>query len=138
MGTASVYDPGLVKASLGGIVFDGFAEGDMIDVEMLGDGTKVQVGTTGESAFTRSYNRSAKLTFSIMETSKVNAALTLYWQGGNPSKPFGLASLSTGAVLASGAGMLERVPGVTYSNEVPVRKWVVMIAALDQAIAGAL
>lgn len=134
----AVYDPGLVKASLGAVILDGFAEGDMIEVEPLGDGTKVTVGTAGEHAFTRSYNKSAKVTCSIMETSKTNALLTTHMQAGNPALPFGLASLSTGAVHIAGEAMLERTPGTTYNGDVPVRKWVIMVALLDQAVAGSV
>ena len=117
------YDPTQVFLTYGVLPVSGYADGSMIQVSPVGDGNKAMVGTAGEAAFVKTPNRQNEVTFRLFETSPVNAALALLYNAGNVPVPVALVSASTGALAGAGAGILERIPGVTYEAGVPVREW---------------
>ena len=127
------YDPGLVKATFGPILLGGYAEGDMIQVNHLGEGNRAGVGTAGEAAYVKDYDQRAEVVFRLMATSPVNALLSGYLQSGNVPVPLIITSLSTGTLHASGDAIIKRQPDVSYSNGVPVREWTFVVAKLETA-----
>lgn len=128
------YDPTLNKFVYGVLPVSGYADGSMIQINPVGDGVKAVTGTAGETAFIETPNRQHEIMFRLFETSPFNAALALAFNAGNPPVPITVISLSTGATMAAGAGKLERIPGVTYDNNVPVREWKVVVPKLDTLI----
>ena len=128
---AKQYNPTQVMLTYGVLPVSGYADGSMIQVSPVGDGTKSQVGTAGEAVIVRTPNKQHEVTIRLFETSPVNAALALLFNAGNPLLPLTLVSLSTGAFMGAGSGCLERIPGVTYEAGAPVREWKVICPEFD-------
>lgn len=127
----TTYDPGLVLAQFGVITLSGFAEGEMIEVEFLGEGTGVAVGTGGEAAYVENHNRSAKIKARLMATSPINIALSAHYLASNLPAPFVITSLSTLEVLAAGDAKITKMPNSSFGAEVPVREWEWVCAQLE-------
>lgn len=133
--SGEVYDPANTKLVWGAIGISGFAEGTMIEVEPGGEGNKVQVGTAGEAAYVKDRNRSAKVKFRVMETARaVMVQLSAAYQIGNIPAPLGIIDLSTGMKGGAASAMLERWPGVTKDNGVPVREFVLVCAIYEEVV----
>lgn len=128
----AVYIPSAMAFTFGPVPITGFAEGSMIEITPIGDGTKVIQGTQGETCFIKTSNKRAEITFRLMENAFANSALAAYVNTVDVPIPVFLSSLSTGAVAVAGVGGLERVPGVTYDGNVPVRAWKILCPHLEQ------
>lgn len=130
----TTYDPTRVSLIWGILPITGFADGTMIQVSPQGDGVRAVTGTAGETAFIETPNRQHEVMFRLFETAPSNVALTLLFEAGNVPAPMAIASLSTGAATAAGAAKLERIPGTTYDNNVPVREWKLIVPKLATAM----
>lgn len=128
----ATYDPTRVRLFWGIVRIDGFADGTMIQVSPQGDGVRAVTGTAGETAFIETPNRQHEVTFRLFETANetlmlsggsMNAALALLFEAGNIPAPLSIASASTGVLFQASSAKLERIPGTTYDNNVPVREW---------------
>lgn len=130
----AVYDPQKVSLIWDTIDISGFAEGSMIQVNMLGDGASSKTGTGGFTSFVYSADRRAEIMFRLMEDAPSNFKLQSAYDpsvGGNAPKAVTVARVGSGIKMHAGEGVLERVPGVTYDNGVPVREWKLMVDALE-------
>lgn len=135
----ATYDPTRVSLVWGLLPITGFADGTMINVTPQGDGVRAITGTAGETAFIETPNRQHEVEFRLMETAggtplATNTALVALFEAGNLPAPMTLTSVSTGATMAAGAAKLERVPGTTYDNNMPVRAWKLIIPKMGTAI----
>jgi hypothetical protein len=126
----STYDPQRLNLIWGVIAISGYADGSMVQISPQGDGVRAITGTAGETAFIETPNRQHEVMFRLMETSPINGALMLLFEAGNVPAPLSLTSLSTGAGMIADAAKLERIPGVTYDNNVPVREWKLIVPKL--------
>lgn len=126
------YDPTRTKMTWGVLPISGYADGSMIQVNPIGDGVRGVTGTAGETAFIETPNRQHEVTFRLFETAQIiNAALMALFNAGNLPAPVTIASLSTGKIFVSGAAKLERIPGTTYDNNVPVLEWKLIVLRGD-------
>lgn len=129
------WDPKRLTLMFGPLEVGGYADGEMIKIEYLGEGDKWAVGTAGEVARVRSYDKRAKVTARIMGTRKdVNAALVAHFAAGNPLLPVIVNSVSTGSVHASGEGCLAKPPDETFGPEVPVREYEFMVGIMSNVV----
>ena len=71
------YDVKQVTAFVNGIPLTNFSDGDSITFQMNEDQFKLKVGNTGEGTRSKTNNNSGRYTFSLMQSSPANDALTL-------------------------------------------------------------
>ena len=129
---ASTYDPTKVKLFYGVLPVSGYADGSMIDVRPMGEGVTILTGTAGETCFIDTKNKKHEMMFRLFNTARLpNAALEALFNAGNLPLPVAILSLSTGELIVSGNAKIERIPGTTYDNNVPVREWKLMIPSLE-------
>lgn len=127
----ATYDPQKVVMTWGLLPVSGYADGTMITDTPEGDGVKGQIGTAGESAFVETPNRLHTVAFRLYETSPMNAALAALFDSGNVPAPVTITSIGTGAQARGSAAKLERIPGTTYDNGVPVREWKLIVLRME-------
>lgn len=88
------YCPDFVDVVFMGITITGFAEGTFIEVEREVDTFTKKVGSLGDTARTRSLNKSGKITITVMDTHPVNEALAnVISQDEEDGKTYGAFSL---------------------------------------------
>lgn len=121
---AETFDPGAVIMQFGALLIQGFAEGDMIRVEPRSEGDTLAVGSGGETARVKSRDKSATVTAILMDTHPINIALIAYHNLGNVAAPLSVSDPARPRTAVCPDAFLTRIPGVTYSNGVPVREWV--------------
>ena len=71
------YDPLLYAMIVSTIPIIGVADGTFFMAERSEDSFKPYIGTDGEGAWTRMYNHSGKITFTLKQSSPTNDALSL-------------------------------------------------------------
>lgn len=129
------YDPKLVGISFGPLPLLGFASGAMIEVTMLGDGTKAAVGTQGEAVLIDSHNRSAEVKCRFMATGlgrNTLSQLRAHFTAGNPALPLMIGSLDTGEEIAGGVAKMKNHPDSAFGDDAPIREVTFVVARLDQ------
>lgn len=125
------YDPKLVIITLGAIPLSGFADGTFLKIESNEDAFSLQVGTDGEACRSRSNNNSARLTFSLMQSSLSNDLLTAQHEL-DKAAPFGIGcvpllikDMSGRSVYAAEKAWIARRPSAEFGREASAREWTI-------------
>ncbi|SRR6266567_1232 len=138
-----IYDPDEYTLYVGGIIIDGFADGEFFTVEMMSDAFQSVVGTDGEVARSKSNDRRAKLTFKLMQTSSANEALsTLHNNDLNAPNGAGVVTVSVvdnfGTTKVQGnQGWITKFPDASLDRTAKSREWVVEIGNCTRVEGGA-
>jgi hypothetical protein len=132
-----VYDADQVSVNIAGIpVTGGYADGEFLRIEFEGDAFTDVAGTDGEVTRSKTNDRRATATLSLMQTADANNLLA------------GLAELDRNSPNGAGVGAflvrdrqgtaiyeasecwIQKTPDATFDREATPREWVVRIASL--------
>jgi len=136
------YDPSEVALIFAGFPISGFADGTFVSVDQNEDSFNLVVGTDGEGARAKSNNRSATITFTLLQTSASNAFLAAQHNIDIRSpNGDGIGSLlvqdNSGLSLYSADKSWVRKPPVAeFGREVGSREWTIETHELTNITAG--
>jgi hypothetical protein len=137
--TVKTYDPSNVTMFYGPIQMQGFAQDAAISVEHDEDDWTLVVGVDGEGTRSKTSNRSATITVSLMQSSLVNALLDAEREldaltpGGTGGLPILIKDLSGATLLAAESAWIQKPPTVELNRESTTREWVFRTDALAPA-----
>jgi hypothetical protein len=135
------YDAKQVCCIVGGAILSGFSDGDMVSIERNEDTFTLQVGTDGAD-YTRSKtnNRSGRFTFSLMQTSAANLALTAIAKldelGNAGAVPILVKDINGTSVYNASVAWCVKPPAANFGREADVREWVFETGELNWAEGG--
>lgn len=131
-----VYDPKQVVIAFGAIPVSGFADGTFLNVEQNEDAFSLQVGTDGEACRSRSNNNSARITFTLMQSSLSNDLLSAQHELdkalplGAGAVPLLIKDLSGRSLFTCQKAWIVRYPSAEFGREATGREWVIETDAL--------
>lgn len=140
--TTKIYDANRVKIILGGIIMQGFADGDFLDITYVSDQFMDVAGTDGEVSRSKTNDGRATVTIRLMQTSKTNALLSalvntdLNADGGAGVGAFLVTDLSGQTILKSENAWIKKIPDQTFGREAQERAWTVMCDNLISFVGG--
>lgn len=129
MGVRS-YDPSFVSMFYGEIEMKGFAQDAAIAVTHDEDDWSLVVGVDGEGTRSKTSNRSATITVSLMQSSPVNLLLTAAAEldnttpGGTGGKALLIKDQSGDSLFSCETAWIQKRPDAEYSREATTREWV--------------
>ena len=136
--STSLYDPKRMAAIFGVLPLVGYADGEMIAVNMQGDGASATVGTQGEAVLIENHNFSAEVThrFSIstIRARIVVAQLAAHKKNKNIALPYVLTHLDTGETVAAGLAKIKNYPNANFSDAAPVREVMFVLGEVDYSV----
>ena len=139
-----IYDPNEVILNIGGADITGYAPGTFISVAMDEDAFKVVIGAAGDVVRSKSNNRMAALTVTLLQTSPSNDLLStvhnLDQAGRNGAGVFAIElrdAFDGRAVFTSGAAWIQKAPDATFGDTDSNRAWTIRIEKLVRFDGGA-
>jgi hypothetical protein len=142
MSATKVYDPASVLMSFAGIPIRGFADGTMVNIEFNEDAFSLQMGTDGEGTRSKTNNRSAKVTISLMQSSDTNDLLSgvhtldLNSPGGDGVGPLLIKDGQGRSLFLAEKAWIMKSPGAEYGREATAREWVFEMSELIAVYGG--
>ncbi len=134
------YDPKKVVCSFGGIVLTGIKDGTFIEVERHEDTFTPVVGSSGEESWTKSANRSGKITITLMSTSQDNDAMNAVLQQdellGTGVRPFFLKELNGTTICHAPNARISKPPKIERAKEQGGTEWVIVTTNLEMQAGG--
>ncbi len=133
-----VYNPDEVTISVGPVLISsGFADGEFMRVESEADTIGDVVGTDGETAISRSNDRRATVTISLLQTALANQGLSVLSNLAAVSPnmvgavvPFGAADTNGTTIYASENSWVMKPPDASFDRTAQSREWPIRCAAL--------
>jgi hypothetical protein len=139
----SNYDPDRVSFIFAGVPVEGFADGTFISVEQNEDAFVLAIGSDGEACRAKSNNRSAKITLTLLQTSRSNQLLTAFYQtdiispSGDGIAPLLIKDNSGTSLHLAEKAWITKIPAATYAREAENREWVFETNELINNVGGA-
>ena len=136
------YNTGQVSLSLGGVPLSGFGEDAMVSIEWDSDITTDKVGVDGEVTASKTNDRRATATITLMESSPSNAVLTGFFlarkAGGDAIGvvPFFMEDGISGETVIGPEAWVLKAPSVEKGKEAGEREWSIRIADAEYAHTG--
>ena len=134
--TLRTYDPDDVTLVAFGIPISGFADGTFVSVEFNEDSFTLAVGTDGDACRSKTSNKSAKMTMTLMQSSWTNDLLSavhasdILTPSGDGIGPFLMKDNSGRTLFAAEKCWITKMPTTTFSREVESREWVLETDAM--------
>jgi hypothetical protein len=132
------YDPGRVIVSFLGINITGYAKGTFIKAERNEDTYSLMVGAGGETARSRSRNRSGKVTITLMSSSPTNdylsAAAAADEVAGTGVGPLQIKDLNGTSLVHGANGWIVKPAPLEEGEEITNREWVIEVDELDMLV----
>lgn len=131
------YDPAQVTVVFGATIVGGYAPDAAISVEHDEDDWSLQIGVGGEDTRSKSNNKSATVTLSLMQSSASNDLLSaqraadVNTPGGVGGYPLLIVDGSGRTVLSAETAWVQRPPTAEYSRESSTREWVIRTGNLN-------
>jgi hypothetical protein len=129
------YAPSDVYVSFLDGMLGGFAEGTFIEVEMSEDAFMSYVGSTGEVCHTRNHNLTAKITLTLMQTSRSNDYLSEIAEAdrafGDEYGPFSVKDGNGSTLCFSSECRIAKLPKVERGKESATVVWEFMAADME-------
>lgn len=131
-----VYNPDEVVMTIGPVILEsGFAEDTFIEIEQDTDDTEDVVGVDGEVTVSRTNDRRATATFTLMQTSNGNdglSALSTLTRNApamaGAIHPFIIKDLNGRSLYTAQNSWVAAPPSVTFGRKATERAWKVRIA----------
>lgn len=124
------YDPAKHPISFAGILInEGLADGTFLNITTEAPAFTVKVGADGEVTRTRSHNKVAVATVTLMQTSEINKRLSDLYAAdraatnGQGVGVFRVQDLAGDTNLESAAAFISDDPDVTLETEASTREW---------------
>jgi len=136
------YDPAKLIQVLAGIPITGYADGTFVTVVRNEDSFTLRVGATGEACRARSNNKSARITFTLLQSSATNDLLSGLSNldemspGGDGIGPYSLNDLFGSTKLIAEKAWIVKPADVTYSQDVETREWTIETDSLTGNVGG--
>jgi hypothetical protein len=134
------YDPNKIAMSIAGIPIEGIMDGTFVKVERNAQTWNLKVGSGGEAARAKSNDKSGKITFTLMQTSVTNDALSALAKldelSNNGIGPALIKDLNGRTLCEAGTAWVQKPADVEFSNEITGREWVVETDSLEMLIGG--
>jgi hypothetical protein len=124
------YDPSHVSMFYGEIEVKGFAQDAGIAIAGDEDLWSLQIGVDGEGTRSKSSNRSATITVSLMQSSATNpllqaaSILDTETPGGTGGKPLLVKDNSGTSVFSAETAWIQKEPDAEFNREAGPREWV--------------
>jgi hypothetical protein len=138
------YDPAANVLVFAGIPISGFADGTYVSVEQNEDSYALTVGADGEGCRSKTNNRSARVTVTLMQSSLSNDLLSalhnvdLASPAGDGIGPFLMKDLTGTTVMAAEKAWLVRFPTSSYARDPETREWIIETDHMIQNVGGNL
>ena len=138
------YDPAGMVIVFNQIPISGFADGTYVSVEQNEDSYSLVVGADGEGCRSKTNNRSARITLTLLQSSAVNDLLSALHNVdinsplGDGIGPFLMKDLTGTTVLAAEKAWLVRHATSTYARDPESREWIIETDNLIQNVGGNL
>jgi hypothetical protein len=125
------YSPDDYSVVFNAIPIEGFAEGDVIDVEYDTEGFSDEIGVDGHVIRYKSCDQRATVTFTLMATS-YNADLKS--PNGIGVGPLLIRDTQGVTVFAGAQAWIQKMPKVTIGQKLANREWVIRVAKLEAVV----
>ena len=141
-GKTKVYDPASVLCVFAGIPLSGFAEDTVVSVEYNEDAFTLKMGVDGDGTRAKSNNRSATITFHLMQSSDINDLLSavhlldLNSPSGDGIGPLLIKDNNGRTLMLAEQAWIKKTPSVEFAKEPGPREWVLETANLEPFIGG--
>lgn len=136
------YDPKQVKILLDGALISGYADGTFVNIEFNNDAYSLLVGADGESVRSKSNDRSAKITFTLLPTSRANAILDAFQKTDRLTNlgrfAISIVDMLTGTNFLAPAAWVVKDPGQDFQKEAQAKTWVCETASCETTHLGSL
>lgn len=139
--TVKTYDPAKVDVIFGTDILSGFGPDTKISVAYEEDSWVTTIGVNGEGTRSKSNNRSATITVTLMQSSDSNQFLSAIAEidrltnGG--ALPLTIRdSSSQGTFHFAESAWIQKVPDAEYGIEIGTREWVFATDVLVSNLAG--
>ena len=135
------YNPDLVTITVGGVLIQGYADGEFVVIEDMSPLFNEEIGTDGEVARSPSNDRRKKITIKLLQTSKSNAVLSALLQAdlNTPNGATFECSVedTLGGTICHGAeSWIVSYPSSSFDRTAKSREWELHVANGDRAEAG--
>lgn len=130
------YDPNQVIVTVGGVILNGFSDGDAIIARRSEDVYMTRVGVDGGVARARNANKMGEFEFKLLQTSQANDLLSALLatddliNDGLSVIPIGLVDGSGRTLCAATQCWIKTLPEAIFGKEVSERVWVFSAADL--------
>lgn len=125
-----VYDPSEVLVQFGAITVEGYADGTFVVIEDDEDAYSMQVGTDGEAVRSKSNNRGATITITLLQSSSSNDLLSAQHNldrlssGGKGIAPLLIKDNNGLAIYTAETAWIQKRPSAEFAREATSREWV--------------
>lgn len=134
---AKIYNADEVSIVFGVVpISGGWGDGEFCRIEMLNDAFEDVAGTDGEVTRTKTNDRRATITITLMQTSSFNAALSLLHEadkntaGGTGVLPLLIKDNNGVGLWSAKDAWIVKAPDLTFDRGATSREWVIRCAAL--------
>jgi hypothetical protein len=142
--TIKVYNADEVVVTLGPAIIDsGFGEDTFVEIAQATDDTEDAVGVDGEVTVSRTNDRRADVTFTLMQTSDHNDTLSVLSNLARNApgmtgaiQPFVIKDLNGRALYTGQNAWVAAPPPVTYGRKATERAWKIRVANLVRVDGG--
>jgi len=138
--TTKTYSPDQVQVIVGSRKLTGFAEDSMISIVRDAETFTKKVGADGEVTRSKTSNRMALATISLMQSSEDNSYLQqLHNTDENTGAgiiPFKVIDKSGSYVALATEAWVEKPADKEFANEAGTRAWQIALAKLDESGGG--
>jgi hypothetical protein len=121
---------------IGGVLINGFADGEYINVEYNEDAFKFKSGSDGLGARAKTNNKSGTITINLMPNSPANAVLSGLYNLDDATSagvvPFTITDLAAGDSFTGQGAWVKKAAGRSFQTEVTARQWVLESDAINQ------
>lgn len=134
------YDPAEVSLIAAGVPVTGFAPGTFITIEYNEDAFNLSVGAGGDACRTRTNNNSARITFTLLQSSISNPLLSAQHEldkrspAGDGVLPSLVKDTSGTTLAAAELSWIVKAANVEFGNEATNREWVVETHELNMLV----
>lgn len=142
--TVKNYDPKSITQVFAGIPITGYAKGTFVSIEFNEDAFALTVGADGEGCRSRTNNRSAKITFTLMQSSPSNDLLSAMHNldqmspGGDGIGPYLLKDLLGTSIAMAETAWITKMATLEYGPEPGDRSWVLETDSMLATVGGNL
>lgn len=136
------YDPDQISVTFAGLLIQGYADGEFVTVEQQSDNFSDVVGTDGRVSRSKTNDRRATITFSLMQTSDSNDELSqianddLNNPGGAGVGALYIRDRGGRSLYSANSAWISRPPDVSLDRAATARQWTLRAAQLERTDGG--
>ena len=135
------YDPAKVDVIVGIAIMGGFGPDVKVAISYDEDGWTKQIGVNGEGTRSKSNNRAATITLTLMQSSDSNQVLTTLYEADRATNagvfPLTIRDASSkGTLHFAESAWIQKMPDSEYGIEAGTREWVIGTDLLITNLAG--